>query len=233
MLFIIDFDGTLSVKDTIDDMLEHFADPSWEDIEQSWLNGEINAVECMTQQVRMVKSDNITLEGFFRGIQLDATFVPFYKHISQFAKVAIVSDGLDHAVKVAMRNAAMPDIPVYANHLHFTPDGLDISFPNKVEGCAGGNGTCKCAIAQNLSLESSGTFGAGGPVVLIGDGKSDACLAGRADIVFAKGSLIKHCEKNNIQHHKFQTFADVLAKVKTWPQNLPQVKPQKVASLRA
>ena len=231
MLFIIDFDGTLSVKDTIDDMLEHFADPSWEDIEQSWLNGEINAVECMTQQVRMVKTDNITLESFFRGIQLDATFVPFYKHISQFAKVAIVSDGLDHAVKVAMRNAAMPDIPVYANHLHFTPSGLDISFPNKVEGCAGGNGTCKCAIAQNLALNANG------PVVLIGDGKSDACLAGRADIVFAKGSLIKHCEKNAIQHHKFQTFADVLAKVKTWPdqlpQQLPQQAPRKVASLRA
>ena len=231
MLFIIDFDGTLSVKDTIDDMLEHFADPSWEDIEQSWLNGEINAVECMTQQVRMVKTDNITLESFFRGIQLDATFVPFYKHISQFAKVAIVSDGLDHAVKVAMRNAAMPDIPVYANHLHFTPSGLDISFPNKVEGCAGGNGTCKCAIAQNLALNANG------PVVLIGDGKSDACLAGRADIVFAKGSLIKHCEKNAIQHHKFQTFADVLAKVKTWPdqlpQQLPQQAPRKMASLRA
>ena len=231
MLFIIDFDGTLSVKDTIDDMLEHFADPSWEDIEQSWLNGEINAVECMTQQVRMVKTDNITLESFFRGIQLDATFMPFYKHISQFAKVAIVSDGLDHAVKVAMRNAAMPDIPVYANHLHFTPSGLDISFPNKVEGCAGGNGTCKCAIAQNLALDANG------PVVLIGDGKSDACLAGRADIVFAKGSLIKHCEKNAIQHHKFQTFADVLSKVKTWPQNVPQDMPQqaprKVASLRA
>jgi 2-hydroxy-3-keto-5-methylthiopentenyl-1-phosphate phosphatase len=216
MLFIIDFDGTLSVKDTIDDMLEHFADPSWENIEQSWVNGEISAVECMTQQIRMVKADNITLEGFFRGIQLDATFIPFYKHISQFAKVSIVSDGLDHAVKVAMRNAAMPDISVYANHLHFVPEGIDISFPNKVEGCAGGNGTCKCAVARNLSMESSG------PVVLIGDGKSDACLAGRADIVFAKGSLIKHCEKNNIAHHKFQTFADVLAKVKTWPKEMPQ-----------
>jgi len=156
MLFIIDFDGTLSVKDTIDDMLEHFADPSWEDVERAWVDGKISAVECMTQQIRMVKADNITLEGFFRGIQLDATFLPFYKHISQFAKVAIVSDGLDHAVKVAMRNAAMPDIPVYANHLHFVPEGIDISFPNKVEGCAGGNGTCKCAIARNLAAESGG-----------------------------------------------------------------------------
>jgi 2-hydroxy-3-keto-5-methylthiopentenyl-1-phosphate phosphatase len=216
MLFIIDFDGTLSVKDTIDDMLEHFADPSWEDIEKSWVNGDISAVECMTQQVRMVKADNIKLEGFFRGIQLDASFIPFYKHISRFAKVAIVSDGLDHAIKVAMRNAAMPDIPVYANRLHFVPEGIDISFPNKMEGCAGGNGTCKCAISRNLSAESSG------PVVLIGDGKSDACLAGSADIVFAKGSLIKHCEKNSIPHYKFQTFADILAKVKTWSEEAPK-----------
>jgi 2-hydroxy-3-keto-5-methylthiopentenyl-1-phosphate phosphatase len=215
MLFVIDFDGTLSVKDTIDDMLEHFADPSWENVEQSWLAGDISAVECMTQQIRMVRADNITLENFFRGIQLDATFLPFYKHISQFAQVAIVSDGLDHAVKIAMRNAAMPDIPVYANHLHFVPNGIDISFPNKVEGCAGGNGTCKCAIARNLSQDSLG------PVILVGDGKSDACLAGRADIVFAKGSLIKYCEKNNIAHFKFQTFADVLNKVKAWPKEAP------------
>lgn len=215
MLFVIDFDGTLSVKDTIDDMLEHFADPSWENVEQSWLAGDITAVECMTQQIRMVRADNITLESFFRGIQLDATFLPFYKQISQFAQVAIVSDGLDHAVKVAMRNAAMPDIPVYANHLHFVPNGIDISFPNKVEGCAGGNGTCKCAIARNLSQDSLG------PVILVGDGKSDACLASRADIVFAKGSLIMHCEKNNIAHFKFQTFADVLSKVKAWPKDAP------------
>jgi 2,3-diketo-5-methylthio-1-phosphopentane phosphatase len=211
MLFIIDFDGTLSVKDTIDEMLEQFADPSWQDIEQSWLKGEISAVECMTQQVRMVKADNITLEGFFRGIQLDASFVPFYKHISQFAKVAIASDGLDHVVKVAMRNAAMPDIPIYANHLHFTPNGLDISFPNKVNSCAGGNGTCKCSIARNLALDSNEQ------IVLVGDGKSDACIAGMADVVFAKGSLITHCEANQIKHHRFQTFADVLNIIKKWP----------------
>ncbi len=79
-----------------------------------------------------------------------------------------------------------------------------------------GNGTCKCAIAQKLSVQS------GGPVVLIGDGKSDACLAAEADVVFAKGSLIKHCESNGIAHHRFQTFADVLAQVKKWPQDRVQ-----------
>jgi 2-hydroxy-3-keto-5-methylthiopentenyl-1-phosphate phosphatase len=212
MLFIVDFDGTISVKDTIDAMLEQFADPSWEEIEQTWLDGKIDAVECMSQQIDMVKADHVALENFFRGIQLDASFLPFYRHVSKFAKVVIASDGLDHAIKVATRNAGWPEIPVYSNHLNFVPQGIKMTFPLRKADCKGGNGMCKCAVARNLGAD------VGGPIVLIGDGKSDACIAGMADIVFAKGSLIKHCESRNIKHQRFQTFADVLNVVKHWPQ---------------
>ncbi len=215
MLFVVDFDGTLSVRDTVDAMLERFAGPEWEAVEQEWLDGQITAVQCMQKQLRMVKSDHVTLEKFFRSIQLDATFLPFYQHVSKFSKVAIVSDGLDHAIKVAMKNAALPELPVYANKLHFVPNGIDISWPHKSPTCKAGNGVCKCAVARDLS-------GGNKPVILIGDGKSDACLAKEADIVFAKGSLIKYCEENDIAHIKFQTFADVLTRVKSWPQEAPQ-----------
>lgn len=223
MLFVIDFDGTLSVRDTVDAMLEKFAPPEWEEVEQEWLDGHITAVQCMQKQLRMVRADHMTLENFFRGIQLDATFVPFYKHVSQFSNVAVVSDGLDHAIKVAMKNAELPEMPVYANKLHFMPDGIDISWPHKNPSCKGGNGVCKCAVARELSGDDK-------RVILIGDGKSDACLANEADVVFAKGSLIKYCEQNDIPHIKFQTFADVLNKVKTWPQEAPQ---RKARELRA
>ncbi|HEU4708728.1 MAG TPA: MtnX-like HAD-IB family phosphatase [Methylophilaceae bacterium] len=215
MLFVIDFDGTLSVRDTVDAMLERFAGPEWEAVEQEWLDGRITAVECMQTQLRMVKTDHVTLESFFRGIQLDASFLPFYRHVSQFAEVAIVSDGLDHAIKVAMKNAALPELPVYANKLHFVPEGIDISWPHRNPVCKGGNGVCKCAVARSLSDGDQ-------QVVLIGDGKSDACLASEADIVFAKSGLARHCEANNIPHFKFQTFADVLAKVASWPHDVPQ-----------
>lgn len=215
MLFVVDFDGTLSVRDTVDAMLERFAGPEWETVEEEWLAGHITAVQCMQKQLRMVEADHVTLEGFFRGIQLDATFLPFYKHVHQFAKVAIVSDGLDHAIKVAMKNAALPELPVYANKLHFVPDGIDISWPHRNEACKGGNGVCKCAVARNLAEDVDG------PIVLVGDGKSDACLAKSADVVFAKGSLVKYCEQQGIAYHQFQTFADVLAKVKTWPVEAP------------
>ncbi|MGB4812267.1 MAG: MtnX-like HAD-IB family phosphatase [Methylophilaceae bacterium] len=219
MLFVIDFDGTLSVGDTIDAMLERFADDRWKDLEEDWLKGNITAVECMKQQLDLVEVDQVTLENFFKGIQLDASFIPFHHYISQFAKVAIVSDGLDHAIDVATHNAAIPKMPIYANKLTFKPNGISISYPFKSPNCKAGNGVCKCQIAEQLSDD------VGGPVVLIGDGKSDYCLAKHADIVFAKGKLITHCEKENIPFKRFQTFAEVLKVVKQWDElkKLPKV----------
>jgi 2-hydroxy-3-keto-5-methylthiopentenyl-1-phosphate phosphatase len=211
MLIVVDFDGTISVNDTIDAMLEKFSTPEWIDIEKTWLNGEIDAVTCMTKQISLVRADHVALESFFRSIQLDANFLPFYKYVSQFSKVVIASDGLDHAIKIALRNAGWPEIPIYSNHLNFIPEGIEINFPLRKLDCKGGNGMCKCAVANSLVGEVDE------PIVLIGDGKSDACIAAMADIVFAKGSLISHCEKNQIKHHRFQTFADVLNVIKKWP----------------
>lgn len=209
MLFIIDFDGTLSVRDTVDEMLDRFAAPEWKDVERDWLDGRITAVECMRRQVRMVRTDRITLEGFFRTIELNAGFPAFFDHVSAYAAVAIVSDGLDHAIGVALKQAAFPNLPVYANKLHFLPRGLDISYPHRNPICRSGNGVCKCAVAQRLN-------GTSGSIVLVGDGKSDACLARSADAVFAKGSLAEFCHGQGIAHYRFEDFHDVLSVVRRW-----------------
>ena len=216
MIFIIDFDGTLAVRDTVDALLEKFAPAAWAEIESEWLAGRISAIECMQQQIRMIKADRITLENFFRDIQIDPHFVSFQQHASQFAQVAVVSDGLDHAIKVALQHNGLAHLPVHANHLQFLTEGIAISFPHRNPNCNAGNGVCKCAVAQNYAAA------VGGPVVLVGDGKSDACLAHRADVVFAKGSLITYCQQHDIQHYAFQTFADVMAIVQHWPIDAPQ-----------
>jgi 2,3-diketo-5-methylthio-1-phosphopentane phosphatase len=216
MLFVIDFDGTLAVRDTVDTLLGNFAPAAWQDVEQEWLAGRITAVECMQRQIRMVDADHLALENFFRTIELDAAFLPFYRHVSAFSKVTIVSDGLDHAISVAMRDAGLPKLPVYANHLIFTPRGVDIGFPHLTAQCKAGNGVCKCAVARELSSPM------GEPVVLVGDGMSDACLASSADVVFAKSRLLDYCQEQHIAHVPFTTFADVLAVVKTWPARQPQ-----------
>ena len=49
---------------------------------------------------------------------------------------------------------------------------------------------------------------AGGPKLLIGDGRSDECLAGEADFVFATAKLLRHCQAHGLPHLAFQNFAE-------------------------
>ena len=216
MIFIIDFDGTLSPEDTVDKLLEHHADPLWQEFENDWLAGRISALECMREQVGLVRADRITLGKFFQGIKLDPDFQAFWQYVRDFSELAVVSDGLDYGINAALRGAGLSGFPVFANQLNFVaPDRLNLTFPHQKADCRSGNGVCKCAIAGQMATQH------GGPIILIGDGKSDTCLAGIADTVFAKSSLIKHCEDQGISHVTFEDFSEVLSIVKTWPVDIP------------
>lgn len=211
MIFVIDFDGTLATEDTVDRLLQENADPSWETIEADWLQGQINAQECMQRQIRLLRLSPADMAAFAGTVDLDPFFPAFRKHVESFASLAVVSDGVDFTVRATLQRDGHGDLPVYANRLQFLhQDRLDLGFPHRNAECDGGNGVCKCAVANRLA----GVHG--GPVVLIGDGKSDACLARSADIVFAKSSLIRFCEEQGIDHIPFENFGDVLRTVRTW-----------------
>jgi 2,3-diketo-5-methylthio-1-phosphopentane phosphatase len=217
MVFIIDFDGTLSPEDTVDKLLEHHADPLWQVLESDWLGGRISALDCMREQVGLVRADLVTLGKFFQEIKLDPHFPAFWQYVREFSELAVVSDGLDYGIKMALRAAGLSGFKVFANQLNFiAPDRLSLSFPHQSADCRSGNGVCKCAIARQMAAEH------GGPIVLVGDGKSDACVAGIADTVFAKDSLVRHCEDQGIPYIPFEDFSDVLSVVKTWSVNIPR-----------
>jgi len=210
MLFIIDFDGTVAPADTVDDLLEKFADPDWKRIEQAWVEGRINSQECMASQIALVAAERPVLEDFLQSVVIDQAFPAFVRHALTFADVAIVSDGLDYPIEQALQRLDIPPIPVFANRLRFLERGLHLSFPYGDARCAVGSGVCKCAAARAVD------GGRGLATVLIGDGRSDQCIARQADYVFAKGSLIRFCEAENIRYIPFTSFADVLTIVRGW-----------------
>ena len=55
--------------------------------------------------------------------------------------------------------------------------------------------------------------------VVIGDGRSDFCIAGRADLVFAKGKLLALCRGNGTTHVPFNEFFEVTAELGAWLNN--------------
>lgn len=207
MIFVLDFDGTIAPIDTVDALLENFGSDAWHSVEQDWVEGKISSRVCMSRQIDMVAADRSTLDAFFDAVEIDPGFVDFVRYVSPFAQLAVVSDGLDYPIQLAMQRMGIPKMPVYANKMTFRPNGLGISFPHALKACATGSGVCKCAVARSLDAET---------IVLVGDGRSDFCLAKAADYVFAKGSLIRFCEQKGVSHTPFANFCDVLAVVREW-----------------
>jgi 2-hydroxy-3-keto-5-methylthiopentenyl-1-phosphate phosphatase len=210
MLFIVDFDGTVAPRDTVDALLDRFADPSWKTIEEEWTSGRLNSRDCMQAQLALVTAERPVLEEFFQSVAIDPSFVDFVRCVRTFAEVAVVSDGLDYPIRRALQKRRVPPLPVFANRLEFRARGLGISFPHSDATCGPQSGVCKCSVARSLNA------GRGLPVILIGDGRSDLCLAGSAEHVFAKGSLQRYCQSQGIAHTAFDSFDDVIAVIRTW-----------------
>lgn len=210
MIFIVDFDGTVAPTDTVDALLERFADPKWQQIEERWITGQLNSQECMKAQLALVSADRAILEDYLQSVAIDPFFSDFVQYVSTFSEVAVVSDGLDYPIWHALQKLNIPPIPIYANRLEFQARGVDISFPHTDAACVHQSGVCKCAVAHLLN------DGRGRSTVLIGDGRSDRCIARSADYVFAKGGLRRFCEAEGITHIPFDSFNDILTVVRKW-----------------
>ncbi|MBF9235276.1 MtnX-like HAD-IB family phosphatase [Microvirga alba] len=203
----IDFDGTISLTDTTDLLLQHFAAPEWQEIEAAWERGEIGSQECMIRQISLLNVSPNELDCWLETIPLDPAFSSFVRFCEQLGfPVTIVSDGLDRTIKTALRRLGLT-LPVVANHLEWLGETKwKLGFPFAREGCRSLAGHCKCSSMAETH----------GRRVLIGDGRSDFCAAERADIVFAKGKLLAHCRATGLQHLPYATFSDLQPTFMRW-----------------
>lgn len=203
-----DFDGTITLVDATDAVLETFALPAWREWEQRWVSGEITSQQCLSRQVELIRADRDTLIQFAADLPIDEGILALDRRCTeQNIPLTIVSDGLDLIVEAVLRRHGLLHIPVFSNHLRWDERGIpSLSFPFAVEECESGAGTCKCAVTLPCDRSSSRT-------VYIGDGRSDQCVSAKMQILFAKGTLRKWCENQGITHRPFETLTDVAERI--------------------
>ncbi len=202
---LCDFDGTVTLRDVTDSLLVELGRAGWEDLEAQWRSGAIGSRECMTGQVALLGGDTSQLNAVIDHIAIDPAFPAFVRAArSKGAHVVILSDGLDHAIdRILARQGIDPPLEIVSNHLVRTQtEAWKLVFPHSQPDCRSGN--CKCACARRQQK-------LGRLTLLIGDGQSDVCVAGRANFVFAKDRLLEHCRSNGIQHRAFTDFNEAAA----------------------
>jgi 2,3-diketo-5-methylthio-1-phosphopentane phosphatase len=201
---LCDFDGTISVRDTTDALLERFGQPGWQAIERAWRDGAIGSRECMARQVELVDASPAELDAWLDEAAIDPAF-PDFVAAARAAGIplTVLSDGLDYAIARILGGHGGGELPVLANRLQAVGErGWRLAFPFGRGGCRSGN--CKCTAAGSAHAGRQ-------RVLLIGDGASDFCVAGEADFVFAKGRLVEHCRAAAIPYRPIVDFRDALA----------------------
>jgi 2,3-diketo-5-methylthio-1-phosphopentane phosphatase len=197
---LVDFDGTIAKEDTTDLLLEQFADPSWQEIEDEWKAGRIGSRECMVRQIDLVRATPDELDAFVAGIEIDPYFPEFVESARrQGHTMSVVSDGLDRTVGAVLRREGL-DLPFHANHMQFLGgDRWRLTFPHSRSDCQSLAGNCKCGFVDEHK---------GMPRIVVGDGRSDFCVSQRADLVLAKGSLVRQCRASGLAHFAINDFAE-------------------------
>jgi 2,3-diketo-5-methylthio-1-phosphopentane phosphatase len=197
----IDFDGTITASDITDAIIKEFARPGWEDAERLWEAGQIGSKECLSLQMSLIDQPLERLVEHACRFEIDNHFADFIGFLRRRGvRFAVISDGFGCIIDAMLKRAALDGIPVYANGLSNGRRGLKTIFANSNEGCR--NGTCKCRTADMLAC--------GRPIVHIGDGRSDFCLAGKASYVFSKGKLTDYCQAAGMAHLEFVDFGEII-----------------------
>jgi 2,3-diketo-5-methylthio-1-phosphopentane phosphatase len=194
----IDFDGTVTLGDTTDRMLERFADPEWREVEAEWVAGRIGSRECLARQAALISASSDEIDAMLDTVETDLGFPRFIEEAHALgATTKIVSDGFDRFIEPILARIGAK-ISLLSNRL--IPTGLRswrAEFPHLNPDCSSASGVCKCA-----------SVAAGKFRLLIGDGRSDFCVAQEADLVFAKGALVEFCRAQNIRYRPIASFRE-------------------------
>ncbi|MEG0445243.1 MAG: MtnX-like HAD-IB family phosphatase [Comamonas sp.] len=201
-----DFDGTISVLDVTDTLLNRFGQPGWQELEDAWERGEIGSRECMKGQVALLDMSEAQLQTHLDTIEIDPHFAGFVAEATQLGiKVQVVSDGIDYAIRHVLARHGLAHLEVIANRLVQTDArSWRLESPFASAHCARASGNCKCErLAEQQTVH--------GRVLYIGDSTSDFCVSGKADFVLAKYKLIAHCQSHGIAYAPFENFGQATA----------------------
>ena len=198
----VDFDGTITDRDTFDVLVPLFASRAvWDETERGLEDGTLTIRDVLAAQAALVRGSHADIaELLRREVRVDPGFAPFVRACAAAnVPLTIVSSGVESIIRDRLDEAGISGVPVVANAVDVTPAGWVMRFRDPVA-----NGTDKAALVDAAAATGART-------VFIGDGRSDYDAALRAEVRFAKRGLPleRRFHSTGTPFVPFATFADV------------------------
>ena len=197
MTLILDWDGTVTVDDTLILALREFG--NWQvylDAAAALARGEITLHEEIRRDAESIRTP---IEEVVAWLVEHLELRPGFHELAETHRPVIVSSNFRQLIEPILAREGI-ELEVRANDVEWEPRGWRATFRNG-EVC----GTCgePCKRADVISADANGG------VVYVGDGYSDRCAAQAADRIFARDGLARYLDEQRVAYMPFDDLHDV------------------------
>lgn len=192
MRLVLDWDGTCTVDDTLQMVLDRFGDHEiWHRVEAQLLAGEIGYRELMETEMGTIRAPLDEVNAFL------AEHAVVRAGLRELAdrRPLILSSGFHETIEPLLAREGV-EADVVANRVDAGTDGWRIRWRDP-EPCPVCGEVCK---RRSLPAE---------PFVYVGDGYSDRCAARLAERVFATDGLAVWFDEHGLPYEPFGDLHDV------------------------
>ena len=190
MATVVDWDGTVTVRDSLVAAVHELGDASVYDASYDSY-GEALAAEVATLRV----TESELAEWAVERVEIR----PGFHEFAERYEPVIASSGLPQIILPVLEREGLTHLEVRANDADPDPGGWRVRFRH--EGvCEICGDKCK---RRSLPDER--------PLVFVGDGWSDRCASLAADRVFARTGLAEYLRAEGVPYEPYETFFDVAA----------------------
>jgi 2-hydroxy-3-keto-5-methylthiopentenyl-1-phosphate phosphatase len=194
MTLILDWDGTVTVDDTLIVALREFG--NWQvylDASAALRRGEITLHEEIRRDAESITAPIDEVAGWLRE---NLELRPGFHDLAEAYRPLIVSSNFRQLIEPILKREGV-ELEVRANDVTWSPAGWRATFRNG-DVCGTCGEPCKRA-----------DLPADGEVVYVGDGYSDRCAAQAADRIFARDSLARYLDEQGVAYEPFDDLDDV------------------------
>jgi 2-hydroxy-3-keto-5-methylthiopentenyl-1-phosphate phosphatase len=181
---VLDWDGTVTERDTLDLVLQEFGDAEiYERVEHELDAGTMTLNEVIAAEFATV---TVPLEQAVAFVVEHARVRAGFAELARAQRPLVVSSGFHELIEpVLERDGVLGAVELRANRVEARPDGWRIEF-RVSETCEVCGEPCKRSDLPE------------GDVVYAGDSHSDYCASLAADRVFATGNLARWLERRGV-----------------------------------
>ncbi len=187
LALVLDWDGTVTERDTLHMAIERFGDVEVFGSMDSELGRSLTLDEVIAAEIATIAAPLEEVVAFL--LEHVRVRRGFHELVSEHDPL-IVSAGFHELIDPILRREGI-EARVVANHLADGPEGLRTIFPERAL-CAVCGEPCKRGAVVGL-----------GPLAYVGDGVSDRCVSLQASRVFARRSLASWLDEQNVAYEPF------------------------------